>query len=131
MAISNRTANWQGMNWITQLRRMQINLRDGFICQSCDYDFLNPPTDQPARRRELDHIIPHSQGGSNKSENLYLSCGGKGGCNCTRQDKPLEEWLGAEKAAEIIAQAQKPIGDRQTALNLIEARKAARNNKEA
>lgn len=129
MAKSIRTQNWQGMNWITQLRRMQIYIRDGFICQACGYDFLNPPVGIISRRMELDHIIPHSAGGSNKSENLFLSCGGKCGCNCSRQDKPLELWLGAEKAARIIAQAAKAIGDRAQALRLIEERKAQKAGK--
>lgn len=125
--ISKRTASWQGMNWITQLRRMQIYIRDGFICQSCGYDFLNQSGD--GRRMELDHIVTHNAGGTNESTNLYTCCGGTSGCNNTRQDKTMAEFFGEERAARIIAQAQKPIGDRTTALQLITERKAQKANR--
>lgn len=111
------------MNWITQVRRMQIYIRDGFIAQCCGYDFLNP-IEGDTRRMELDHIITHNAGGSNESTNLFLSCGGKCGCNSRRQDKTMVEFFGAEKAAQIIAQAQKPIGDKTVATALIIERKA-------
>lgn len=37
----------------------------------------------------IDHLIALNQGGSNWPDNLVLSCGH---CNCSRQDRSLEEW---------------------------------------
>ena len=38
----------------------------------------------------LDHIIPINNNGSHNVDNLVVACLS---CNCSKQDKPLQEWL--------------------------------------
>lgn len=38
----------------------------------------------------IDHLTALNQGGSNWPDNLVLACGH---CNCSRQDRPLNEWI--------------------------------------
>lgn len=77
--------NSQGMNWISQKKRLAIYLRDGLCCCYCgkgveDYSTV----------LTLDHLKPRSKGGSNHETNLATSCHS---CNSQRQDKPLSTFL--------------------------------------
>ncbi len=54
-----RTANWQGMNWITQKKRLAIYLRDGMACAWCGKGVEENMT------LSLDHLKTHAAGGEN------------------------------------------------------------------
>ena len=81
--------------------REEVIQRDGLYCRQCghgpmgvrwgcnqkgrvrlynDWDQLGDPV------IELDHLVPVSKGGLNKSENLVVSCGN---CNARKWNKPV------------------------------------------
>ena len=59
---------WQGMNWIRQTTRLAIYLRDGMACAYCGHAV------EDGASLSLDHLIPHSHGGSNEATNLVTAC---------------------------------------------------------
>lgn len=67
--------NYQGMNWIRQEKRLAIYLRDGLACAYCGASVEN------GAKLSLDHIVPHSEGGSNRETNLVTCCSR---CNSSR-----------------------------------------------
>lgn len=60
--------NWQGMNWIRQEKRLAIYLRDGLACAWCGHSV------ECGASLSLDHVLPHSKGGSNHESNLVTCC---------------------------------------------------------
>lgn len=60
--------NWQGMNWIRQDKRLAIYLRDGCACVWCGAKV------EDGAKLTLDHLVPHSKGGSNEHPNLVTAC---------------------------------------------------------
>lgn len=77
---------WQGMNWIRQEKRLAIYLRDGLACAYCGDSVEN------GAKLALDHVKPHSKGGSNHETNLVTSCCR---CNSSRADRPLRTFCKA------------------------------------
>lgn len=79
---NNETArargNWQGMNWIRQEKRLAIYLRDGLACGWCGFSL------EDGAQLTLDHLRPHSLGGSNDADNLVTACKR---CNDSRGDR--------------------------------------------
>lgn len=71
----------QGMNWISQHKRLSIYLRDGLACVYCGHVNV---------KLTLDHIKPWSKNGSNEANNLVTSCLA---CNSMKADKSLTEFL--------------------------------------
>src|SRR5262245_14698893 len=59
---------WQGMNWCRQSTRLAIYLRDGMACVWCGTAV------EDGARLTLDHVKPHSQGGTNAPANLMTAC---------------------------------------------------------
>jgi len=43
---------------------------------------------------EMDHVIPLSKGGKHSKENVVPACRS---CNCSKRDKPLDQWLKIRK----------------------------------
>ena len=66
------------MNWIRQEKRLAIYLRDGLSCAWCGDSVEN------GAKLSLDHVTPHSQGGSNHESNLVTCCCR---CNSSRADR--------------------------------------------
>jgi len=103
--MSARTKLNQGMNWIRKEKRLAIYLRDGLACVYCESSV------EDCDRLTLDHLTPHSQGGSNDSINLITCCVK---CNSIRADRPWKSfckdvatYLNAGiKAQTIIASVQ-------------------------
>lgn len=73
-------ADYQGMNWIRQEKRLAIYLRDGLACAYCGDSVEN------GAKLTLDHIIPHVKGGDNKATNLVTCCHR---CNSSRGSRAM------------------------------------------
>ena len=65
---TNRRAAWQGMNWCRPATRLAIYLRDGMACVWCGAGA------EDAARLTLDHLRPHTHGGTNVPTNLVTAC---------------------------------------------------------
>ena len=90
----------QGMNWISQHKRLAIYLRDGLCCAYCAAGI------EDGAKLTLDHLTPYSLGGSNKETNLVTCCIS---CNSARGNRDVKgfaagvaAYKGVE-AGEILA----------------------------
>lgn len=83
---SDRAANWQGMNWIRQEKRLAIYLRDGCACCYCG------ATAENGAKLTLDHLKPHSKGGTNHETNLVTCCLS---CNSSRGTRAVATFVKA------------------------------------
>jgi hypothetical protein len=90
MAVDRKKRN-QGMNWIRPEKRLAIYLRDGLACCYCGESL------EDGAKLTLDHLTPHSHGGSNHQKNLVTCCHR---CNSSRGNRDYKEF--AEAAAEYI-----------------------------
>jgi len=79
-ANENRTTKSQGMNWITQHKRLAIYMRDGLACCYCGSGVTEDA------KLTLDHIKPYSKGGSNEAQNLVTCCHK---CNSSRGNRSV------------------------------------------
>lgn len=61
--------------------RMRVFQRDNFTCVYCGAKNV---------QLECDHILPISKGGSDDINNLATACKS---CNCSKNNKLLEDWL--------------------------------------
>jgi hypothetical protein len=66
--MESRKLKNQGMNWISQVKRLAIYLRDGLACCYCG------ATVEDGATLTLDHLKPYSKGGSNHETNLVTCC---------------------------------------------------------
>ena len=80
-ARPNRTEKSQGMNWISQHKRLAIYLRDGLACAYCGAGV------EEGTKFTLDHLTPYSLGGSNKETNLVTCCLS---CNSARGNRDVK-----------------------------------------
>ena len=88
--------------WIRVERRLAIYLRDSFMCQYCGRDLhMAAPFDVT-----LDHLVPRSEGGSNKNENLITACRR---CNSQRGSKPWTEYATGGAIDRIRVQRSAPV----------------------
>jgi hypothetical protein len=69
----------QGMNWLRPEKRLAIYLRDGLACAYCG-DAV-----EEGAKLTLDHVKPHSKGGTNDATNLVTACLK---CNSARGNRP-------------------------------------------
>ena len=76
--IVDRKERNQGMNWLRPEKRLAIYLRDGMACCYCGGSV------ESGERLTLDHITPHSRGGSNEATNLVTCCHR---CNSSRGNR--------------------------------------------
>lgn len=113
--------NWQGMNWIRQEKRLAIYLRDGCACAYCGASVEDGAT------LSLDHVKPHSKGGSNHESNLVTCCKG---CNDSRGARSLAKFCDVVAAylnhgvkPELILAHVKTSQRRPLAPHLLEAKK--------
>ena len=79
-----RQKSWTGMNWITPKKRLAIYLRDGLACCYCGASI------ESGAALSLDHLLPHSHGGSNEATNLVTCCKR---CNSARSNRDYREFV--------------------------------------
>lgn len=77
-----------GGKWIRPRKRLAIYLRDGLACVYCGLGV----EDDRTGALTLDHVTPHSRGGSNEARNLVTACRR---CNSARQARTVREFAGA------------------------------------
>lgn len=109
---SRANGEWQGMNWIRQEKRLAIYLRDGLACAWCGVSV------EMGAALSLDHLKPHSKGGSNHESNLVTCCSR---CNSSRGARPLKAFaaavatyvnhgtLAADILSHVTACAKRPL----------------------
>ena len=98
MTIINRKERNQGMNWITQKKRLAIYLRDGLSCVYCGDSV------EDGAKLTLDHLKPHSKGGDNKETNLVTCCLK---CNSSRGNRSVRSFCHA--VAEYLTKDAKAV----------------------
>jgi len=79
------------MNFVRLDLRLALYLRDGLACCYCGSGI------EDGAKLTLDHLTPHSLGGSNAPENLITCCHR---CNSSRGTRPYPEF--AEKVASYL-----------------------------
>ena len=84
--------NKNGMNWISQHRRLAIYLRDGLACVYCGESVEN------GAQLTLDHVKPQSKNGGNETTNLVTACHQ---CNSLRGNRSVK--LFAAHVATYVA----------------------------
>lgn len=102
----SRNENWLGMNWIRQEKRLAIYLRDGCACAYCGASV------EQGAQLSLDHLKPHSKGGSNEATNLVTCCSR---CNSSRGNRTVAAFArvtaaylnNAAKAEDIASHVRK------------------------
>lgn len=86
---SKSNGQGQGMNWIRKEKRLAIYLRDGLACCYCGEGV------EDGAKLTLDHLTPHSAGGSNAADNLVTACHR---CNSSRGNRDWKAFAGAVAA---------------------------------
>ena len=84
--IRDRHKNNYGMNWIRKEKRLSIYLRDGLACCYCGEAV------EDGAKLTLDHLVPHSAGGSNSELNLVTACHR---CNSARGARNYQDFCEA------------------------------------
>ena len=74
------------MNWCRQTTRLSIYLRDGLACAYCGASV------EDGAQLTLDHLQPHSKGGSNSPTNLVTACKR---CNSARGNRSVRSFCRA------------------------------------
>lgn len=125
MAARGKAGRYQGSRWIRRERRLAIYLRDGLACSYC-----GATVEEDGVVLSLDHVIPVSKGGTNRSSNLVTACRK---CNSVRGDRDVAEFAQAVgkylnhevKAEDIVESIQQKLSqpvDVAEALKIMERR---------
>jgi len=77
---ANKHPARNGGGWCRPDKRLAIYLRDGLACAWCGH------TLEDGEWLTLDHVKPHSHGGTNEPENLLTACRR---CNCSRGNRSV------------------------------------------
>jgi 5-methylcytosine-specific restriction endonuclease McrA len=81
--------NKHGMNWISQVKRLAIYLRDGLACAYCGQSV------EQGAALCLDHIVSRCDGGTNDEGNLITACKR---CNDSKNHRSLRSFARAVAA---------------------------------
>jgi 5-methylcytosine-specific restriction endonuclease McrA len=74
------------MNWISQVRRLAIYLRDGCACVWCGATF------EAGAKLTLDHVVGHAKSQNNGAANLVTACHR---CNTSRNTRSAARFAAA------------------------------------
>ena len=117
------------MNWCRQSTRLAIYVRDGMACAYCGASV------EDGAQLSLDHVTPHSKGGTNATSNLVCCCtrcnSARGNRSVARFAADVAAYLGngvqaAEITAHVRATARRSMAaPRSQALDLIAKRGTA------
>ena len=80
---SKSNGQGQGQKWIRNERRVGCYLRDGLACCYCGAGI------EDGTKLTLDHLTPHSHGGSNANDNIVTACIK---CNSARGNRDWREF---------------------------------------
>lgn len=97
--MNARNAEWTGMNWIRQEKRLAIYLRDGLSCVYCGATIEDGAL-------TLDHVRPIAKGGTNVASNLVTSCKH---CNSARGKQSIARFASPEVARRIRRQTRRAL----------------------
>lgn len=86
---SKSNGQGQGMNFVRPEKRIALYLRDGLACCYCGSGI------EDGVKLTLDHLTPHSLGGSHHENNLVTACHK---CNSARGNRPVEVFAAATAA---------------------------------
>ena len=113
-----------GMNFVRRDLRIALYLRDGLACVYCGAGI------EDGAKLTLDHLAPHSDGGSNAATNLVTACHK---CNSSRGNRDYHTFAmqvatylnhgitGGQIILHIETTVQRPV-DRQAAKTILAAR---------
>ncbi len=110
----------QGMNWISQHKRLAIYLRDGLSCCYCGKGI------ESEIKLTLDHVKPYSKGGSNKETNLVTCCLT---CNSARGNRSVKKFCEAavnfytDNSVSAVSLEKEIKSQLKKSLDLVEAKK--------
>lgn len=90
----------QGSKWLRRTTRRRIYARDGWQCVWCTVKVEQPTLPEDGilvsgsivRQASIDHVVPRSRGGSNRTSNLITSCAD---CNAKRNDRSVPAFAAA------------------------------------
>ena len=100
-------------NWINQVIRLAIYLRDSFRCQYCRRQLNN--TDCPFDLT-LDHLVPRALGGTHNVDNLATACRS---CNSRKGARSWRTWATKKQKARIIKQRRRTLPVKKAAAILL------------
>jgi 5-methylcytosine-specific restriction endonuclease McrA len=101
-------------NWIDQVVRLAIYMRDEFKCVYCRRSLIHTacPFDLT-----LDHLVPRAQGGDHSVKNLATACRS---CNSRKGARSWREWATKAQRKRIIRQRRRALPVRKAATILLE-----------
>jgi len=83
-----------GGKWVTNIKRLALYMRDNCECVYCGSQ----------HKLTLDHLRPHSKGGTNEARNLITCCLA---CNTRRGNKPWWEFAASYDGARERIERQR------------------------
>ena len=98
--LKNPTVSNTKSRSITVQKRKAVKKRDNYTCQICEEKF-------PEGELEIDHIFPHSLGGSNRTTNLMVLCRS---CNENKNNR-LEYYKSDEGKQKILLNIREFVGN--------------------
>jgi len=90
-------------SFIAKSTRLAIYARDKFDCVYCRQVF---PPNMLGIGLTLDHVIPRSEGGTNRPDNLVTACTD---CNCRKQARGLEALVDEREIKKVKARVSKAL----------------------